>query len=61
MTTPPLRPRRRRSLLRAAAAALLSAAPLLVPVPAQAAPPEAPVLDRATADRFVRDHLARTG
>ncbi|MFD8119592.1 serine hydrolase domain-containing protein [Streptomyces albidoflavus] len=61
MTTPQLRLRGRRSLLRVAAAVLLSAAPLLVPVPAQAAPREAPVLDRATADRFVRDHLARTG
>ncbi|MGX1798230.1 serine hydrolase domain-containing protein, partial [Streptomyces albidoflavus] len=61
MTTPQLRLRGRRSPLRVAAAVLLSAAPLLVPVPAQAAPRVAPLLDRATADRFVRDHLARTG
>ncbi|GFH68947.1 MULTISPECIES: serine hydrolase domain-containing protein [Streptomyces] len=62
MTTPQPRPPGHRRPARLVGGLLLTAA-LLVPssLPAHAVPARAPVLDRASADRFVRDHLERTG
>lgn len=61
MTTAQLPFSARRTLPRLVAGVLLPAALLLAPGPAHAAPREAPALDRVTADRFVREYLARTG